>query len=194
VFLFVGMYRRKRLTQCLAFSAYVAAATVFSFLYLVYPAYNTPELFVLKQGIYDSLLFGMTLELSYKAFAAFSGIASQARAILASLVAGSSIILLALTPPNQQYADIGRYQPGITTAGIWCLTFVALLIVRYQIPVPSFTRAIFLGYIPYQLIFVVVIDLTARLGWSVIQNLNVLNAAAYDGAVGYLAYNAWKED
>ncbi len=69
-----------------------------------------------------------------------------------------------------------------------------MLIVWYQIPVPSFTRAILLAYIPYLVVFVIVMDLVARLGWGVVQNLNVLNASAYDLAIGYLAYAAWRKD
>lgn len=190
----LGMVRRGKLAHSFVFSAYVAAATLFSVLMLLFPASYTPEAFIVKQGIYDSLLFGMALEISYKAFAAFKGIASRVRALLAVVVAVSSLAVFFLTPANPDYSDLGRYQPGITTAGIWCLTSVALLIVWYQIPVPDFTRSIILGYVPYLVVFVICMDLIARMGWGFIQNLNVMNAAAYNTAVGYLAYAAWRKD
>ncbi len=189
-----GLLWRRRLAQSLCFSLYIASATGFSILYILSPASNTPQTFIVKQGLYDSLMFGMAMEISYKVFGAFRGIASRARALLASLVAGSSLLILFLTPGNEQYVNIGRYQPGITTAGIWCLTFVALLIVWYQIPVPNFTRAILLGYIPYLVVFVIVMDLLSRLGWGFVENLNAVKGAAYDAAVGYLAYAAWRKD
>ena len=189
-----GMLRRGKVARSVTFSLYIGVATAFSLLYLFFPGAYTPEAFMVKQGIYDSLLFGMALEISYKAFKAFHGIAAQVRGLLAAAVTVSTIMIFALTPANQEYADIGRYQPGITTAGIWCLAFIAMLIVWYQIPVPSFTRAILLAYIPYLVVFVIVMDLVARLGWGAVQNLNVLNVAAYDLAIGYLAYAAWRKD
>lgn len=194
LFLCAGLVRRGKLTRSVVFSLYVGSATLFSLLYLLFPQSYTPEAFMIKQGIYDSLLFGMALEISYRAFAAFHGIAARVRALLASAVAISSLLIFMLTPVNQDYADIGRYQPGITTAGIWCLAFIALMIVWYQIPVHGFVRAILLGYIPYLVVFVIVMDLIARLGWGVVQHLNVLNVVAYNLAVGYLAYSAWRKD
>lgn len=189
-----GVVWRKKVGESWVFSAYIAAATFFTGLILLFPSSYTPELFIVKQGIYDSLLFGVSLELAYKVFSAFRGIAVRVRGFLALAVAVSSIAVLFLTPPNPGYSDLARYQPGITTAGIWCLSFVGLLIVWYQIPVPVFTRSIILGYVPYLLVFVVYIDLIGQFGWGEIQNLNVLNAAAYDGAAGYLAYSAWRQD
>lgn len=194
VSLCAGLVRRGKTAQSLLFSTYVLAATTFTALILLFPKHYTPGAFIVKQGIYDSLLFGMSLELAYRVFAAFKGIADKVRAVLAVGVAASSVLVFLLTPQNPAYSDLGRYQPGITTAGIWCLSFVALLIVWYQIPVPAFTRSIFLGYVPYLVVFVVYVDLIGRLGWGAIAGLNVLNASAYDAAVGYLAYAAWRKD
>lgn len=194
VALAAGIVGRRRVGQCVVFSAYVAAATCFTALILLFPASYTPEAFIVKQGIYDSLLFGMSLEISYRAFSAFTGIANQVRGFLAMAVVASSLSIFLLTPPNPIYADIARYQPGITTAGIWCLAFVALLIVWYQIPVPPFTRSIILGYVPYLVVFVVCTDFIGRLGWGAIKEINVANALAYDTVAGYLAYQAWRKD
>jgi hypothetical protein len=189
-----GLVRRRKLGESWVFSAYIVAATFFTGLILLFPSSYTPEVFMVKQGIYDSLLFGVSLELAYKVFSAFRGIAHRVRGLLAAAVVTSSIIVLFLTPPDPGFSNLARYQPGITTAGIWCLSFVGLLIVWYQIPVPAFTRSIILGYVPYLLVFVVYIDLIGRFGWGEIQHLNLLNAAAYDSAAGYLVYSAWRVD
>jgi hypothetical protein len=189
-----GLVLRRKAGSSLVFSAYVFAATLFTALILLFPDAYTPQTFSVKQGIYDSLLFGMSLEIAWRTFAAFKGIADRVRALLALGVLGSSVAVFLLTPRNSAYADLSRYQPGITTAGIWCLAFVSLLVVWYQIPVPAFTRSIILGYVPYLVIFVICVDLIGRWGWGAIRNLNILNAAAYDTAVGYLACSAWRKD
>jgi hypothetical protein len=190
----VGMAVRGKLRQSVVFSAYVAAVLTFGALILTFPAYYTPVVFTIKQGIYDSLLFGMSLDLSHKTFAAFRGIADRVRVFLAMAVVVSSALVFVLTPTNPDYADIAQFQPGITTAGIWCLSFVGLLIVWYQIPVPPFTRAIILGAVPYFGAFVIYLDLIGRIGWGAIRELNILNAVAFDIVAAYWAFAAWRND
>jgi hypothetical protein len=189
-----ALFRNGKARQCLLFSTYVSAVILFNVLILLFPDRYTPEAYMVKQGIYDSLLFGMSLELAIRTFAAFTGIARFVRLLLGAAVIASTAAIFLFTPASADYSSVIRFQPGITTAGIWCLSFVGLLIVWYQIPVPAFTRSIILGYVPYLVIFVVYIDLIARLGWGAIQNLNVLNAAAYDSVAGYWAYTAWRKD
>ena len=189
-----GILSRGKARQCIAFSAYMAVAAAFGCVIMAFPRSYTPGMFMVKQGIYDSLLFVMAIELSYKAFSAFRGVAGRVRAILATAVIASTTAILVLTPRSLDYSHLASFQPGITTGGIWCLTFVALLIVWYQIPVPPFTRSIILGAVPYFVIFVVYIDLIGRLGWSAINGLNIFNAVAYDTVAGYWAYAAWRKD
>ena len=116
------------------------------------------------------------------------------RVVLASAVALSTAAILLATPGIPAFESFIRFQSGITTAGIWCLAFVGLLIVCYQIPVPAFTRAIILGYVPYLMVFTVYVDLVTRLGWGAIQNLNLRNAVAYDAVAGYCVDSAWRKD
>ncbi len=191
--LFIGLLWNRKARQCWTFFAYIATATAFSLFLTFFPGRYTPSLFLVKQGIYDGLLFGMAIELSIKAFAAFNGVANRVRVLLAMAVIVSTTVVAVVTPAKAIYADMSRYQPGVTTGGIWCLAFVALLIVWYQIPVPPFTRSIILGYVPYLVIFVVYTDLIGRLGWGAIKNLNVANAAAYDLAAGYWVFSAWRK-
>lgn len=188
-----GLFRTGKARECLTFSTYVTLATVFLTLILLWPSHYGPEEYMVKQGIYDSLLLGMAIELSVKVFAAFRGVARRVRALLALAVIASTSAIFILTPSGVSYAEMLPYQAGITTAGVWCLSFVALLIVWYQIPVPAFTRAILLGYVPYAVVFVIYADLIGRLGWGAIDGLNVLNAAAYDTVAAYWAFTAWRK-
>ena len=190
----VGLLRTGRVRESVAFSCYIGVATLFGFAIVSSPSLYTPEVFMVKQGIYDGLLIGMAIELSIRVFGAFRGVAQRVRAQLAAAVIASTVIVLLVTPENAAYGDLSRYQPAITTAGIWCLSFVGLLIVWYQIPVPSFTRAIILGYVPYLLVFVVCTDLIGRLGWGAITGINTANAVAYDALAAYWAYAAWRKD
>lgn len=194
IVLITTLFRQSKARQCILFSTYVVCAALFTILILLFPQHYSPQAFMVKQGIYDSLLFGMSLELAIRTFSVFTGIARFVRLALASAVALSTTVILLTAPASSDYASVVRFQPGITAAGIWCLAFVGLLIVWYQIPVPTFTRAIILGYVPYLMIFTVCVDLTTRLGWGALQNLNILNAVAYDAVAGYWVYSAWRKD
>jgi hypothetical protein len=190
----VGLFRSGRARECLAFTAYINLATTFGFGIVAFPAWYTPEVFVVKQGIYDTLILGMAIELSIKVFGAFRGVAQTIRAQLAAAVIVSTALVFLSTPEDASYSNLARYQPAISTAGIWCLAFVGLLIVWYQIPVPSFSRAIILGYVPYLLVFVVCVDLIGRLGWGAIEGINTANAVAYDAVAAYWVHAAWRKD
>jgi hypothetical protein len=190
----VGMVVRGKLRHSVVFSVYVAAVITFGTLIFTFPAYYTPEAYTIKQGIYDSLLLGMSLDLAHRTFAAFRGIADRVRAFLAIAVAVSSAVVFFLTPTNPEYSDLAQYQPGITTAGVWCLSFVGLLIVWYQIPVPPFTRAIILGVVCIFGFYVVFIDLIGRLGWGALRELIVLYAIVYDIVAAYWTVAAWRKD
>ena len=189
-----GIFVNRLARQCLSFSTLICASALFTALILLFPEHYTPEAYMVKQGIYDSLLFGMSLELSFRTFRAFRGVANKVRVLLAAAVIISTAVIFVMTPATVGYTDMVRYQAGITTGGIWCLTFVALLIVWYQIPVPAFTRAVLLGYVPYLVAFVICTDLIGRLGWGAIKGLNIANAVAYDAMAGYWAYAAWRKD
>lgn len=190
----VGLFRRGKAAHCITFAVYISVVLLANVLIQLFPQHYSPEAYMVKQGIYDSLLFGMSLELSVRTFAAFKGIAGFARLALASAVVVSTTIIFVATPAGRDYESFVRFQPGILAAGIWCLAFVGLLIVWYQIPVPPFTRAIILGLVPYLVVFTVYTDLIARLGWGAIKHLNVLNAAAYDLVAAYWVYSAWRKD
>ncbi len=189
----MGIIRRRRVSQCIAFTLLVLASAGFTGLFLIFPQGNTPALYLLKQGIYDSLLFAIALELSFRTFAAFRGVATRVRLVLVLAVATSTALIFFLTP-NSPYSQFWRYQPSVTTAGIWCLTAVALLIVWYQIPIRAFLKAIILAYVPYLVVFVICVDLIGRLGWGAIPRLNILNAIAYDAMAASWAYAAWRKD
>ena len=194
VALLAGLLWRGKAAQAAAFSIYVGVNAAFGCVILASPGSYTPEMFMVKQGIYDSLLFAMAIEIAFKVFSNFAGVARKVRGLLAGAVVVSTSAILLVTPRSLDYSHLSAFQPAVTTAGIWCLAFVATLIVWYQIPVPPFTRAVILGYVPYLVVFVICADLLGRLGWGVVREINIMNAIAYDVVAGYWAYAAWRKD
>lgn len=190
----VGIAVRGKIRQSVAFFVYISFATAYVATITLWPDANTPEAYSIKTAIYHCLFFLIALEIGFKAFGTFAGIASRVKMFLALAVSASTAFVLLLTPQSLLYSDLGRYEPPLTTAAIWCLSFVALLVVWYQVPVPPFTRSLLLSFVPYLTVFVLCGDWLARSGWGAIWTTASVNALAYDIMATYLALAAWRKD
>lgn len=190
-----GLLYRRRVRVCISFFLYIFAVAVFGAVVVGAPALYTPELWMVKQGIYDSLFLGIALELGHASFAGFRGIADRARFATAALVLVSTVAIAFVVPTNAAYdGQLWTYEPNITVAAIWCLTSVALAIVWFQIPVTPLVRSILVGLVPILLIFTVYARLIASLGWTAIKALNLGNSLAYAIVAVYWAYAAWRRE
>jgi hypothetical protein len=178
--LLVGLVVRGRVRLCWSFPAYLLAILVGNSLATFWPdRFYTPEVWVLKQGVYDILKMMVALELAWRAFAAFPGALRTARLVLLALLTVSTVALSTLTP-SSTYADLWTWEPGTVTAALWLLTATALLVVWYQVPVHAWPRAILLGFVPYLLVFVVALGLLKRHGWFAPRDwASILDSVAY---------------
>jgi hypothetical protein len=195
VALLAGLLWRRRARLCWSFAAYALAILVGNSLASFWPAqFYTPSFWVLKQGVYDALKMAIALELAGRAFIAFPGAMRVARRVFLAVLALSTFVLTALTPPSS-YLTLWEWQPGIATAALWLLTATALLVVWYQVPVHEWQRAIMLGFAPYLLVFVTVLDLLRRHGWAALHaGTGLLDSAAYLALVTFWAWAAWRRD
>ena len=189
-----GLFVRGRARLCWSFVFYAAAILVGNTVASLWPAgFHTPSFWVLKQGVYDALKMAMALELAWRAFEAFPGALWTARVTLLALLAVSALALGALTP-NSSYMTLWEWQPGIATAALWLLTATALLVVWYQVPVHDWQRAIMLGLAPYLLVFVTLLDLLRRHGWTARSEIGVIDSAAYLALAAFWAWAVWRRD
>jgi len=193
VALLAGMVFRGRLGLCWAFTLYVAAVLVGNSLATLVPQrFFTHSFWMLKQGVYDLLKMAIAIELAWRAFAAFPGAWRTARVVLLALLAVSTLSLAGLTPAS--YNTLWQWQPAAVTASVWLLTATALLVVFYQVPIGEWQRAIMLGLAPYLLVFVTLLSLLRRLGWTVLEQISLIDQLAYLGLVLFWAFAAWRKD
>ena len=87
-----------------------------------------------------------------------------------------------------------EWQPSVATAALWLLTATALLVVWYQVPVHDWQRAIMLGLAPYLLVFVTLLDLLQRHGWTARAEVGIVDSVAYLALVVFWAWAAWRRD
>jgi len=185
---------RGRIRECWAFPAYVLATLVCNTLQTAWPErFLNYSFWVFKQGLYDVLKVAIAVELAYRVFAAFPGAWRTARAVLAGLLAVTTLVVAALVP-IASYSNLYDWQPRISTAAVWMFTATALLVVWYQIPIRDFQRAIMLGFTPYLLVMVTLMGLLKRHGWAFRSTLGVLDAAAFIAMVLFWTRAAWLAD
>jgi hypothetical protein len=189
-----GLFVRARARLCWTFVAYALAALVGNCASTLWPVrFQTPSFWVLKHGVYDALMMAVALELSWRAFEAFPGAMRTARVVVLVLLAVSTVVLGALTPPSS-YLTLWEWQPSVATAALWLLTATALLVVWYQVPVDDWQRAIMLGLAPYLLVFVTLIGLLQRHGWAARAQIGVADSTAYLALTAFWAWAVWRPD
>ena len=189
-----GLLVRGRARLCWSFAFYAAAILVGNTVASLWPAgFYNPSFWVLKQGVYDALKMAVALELAWRAFEAFPGALRTARVTVLAFLAVSALALGALTPPSS-YMTLWEWQPRIATAALWLLTATALLVVWYQVPVHDWQRAIMLGLAPYLLVFVTLLGLLRRHGWTARSEIGILDSAAYLALAVFWAWAVWRPD
>jgi hypothetical protein len=194
VALLAGMLVRGRLGLCVTFSLYVVAILVGNSLVSLAPArFYTASFWVLKQGVYDALKMAMAIELAWRACASFPGAWRTARVLLLGLLAASTVALVLLVP-RSSYRTLWEWQPGVATAAIWLLVATAVIVVFYQLPIGDWQRAIMLGLAPYLLVFVTLLDVLRRHGWTLRAELGLVDSLAYLALVLFWAWAAWRRE
>jgi hypothetical protein len=192
--LLVAMAMRGRLGLCWSFTLYLVAILVGNSLSTFWPhRFYTPAFWVLKQGVYDLLKIAVGIELAWRAFSAFPGAWRIARVVILLLLTSSTFVLAWLTP-RSMYRNLWDWQPGVVTAAVWLLTAVALLVVLYQIPIGDWQRAIVLGFAPYLLVSVTLLNLWQRRGWQAREGIGLLDSFAYLALVLFWVHAAWRQE
>jgi hypothetical protein len=192
--LLVAMAMRGRLALCWTLTAYVVATFVGNSLATFWPhLFFTPAFWILKQGVYDSLKIGIALELAWRVFAAFPGAWRVARVLILILLLGSTLALAWLTP-HSSYLNVWQWQPSVVTAQVWLFTALALLIVVYQIPIGDWQRAVVVGFAPYLLVYVTLMNLLERRGVRFRSAVGLMDSVAFVGLILFWTYAAWRQE
>jgi hypothetical protein len=192
--LLLGMLWRGRVRQCWSFGAYVIAILAGNTLVSLWPArFLIPSFWIFKQTVYDSLKLAIALELLYRTLKAFPGTWRAARLVVLALLSVSAIALVLLAT-SSSYLALWEWQPSVVTAAVWLLTATALLVMWYQIPVQDWPRAILLGFTPYLLVFLTLVDLLRRHGWNLNRRIGIVDSLAYLALVVFWARAAWRHE
>lgn len=192
-----GLLKRGRYRVCRMFLLFVVVVYVTDVLPTLWrDRFYTSLFWLIREPLHNVLRFGVALELAYYTFRAFPGARSTARALLLFLVGSTLVAVLWATwelPRLPEYSEIlSRLQPRLLNGTIWLLTGIAALILWYRLPVDPMHKAILLGWVPYLLIFTVILNLAAAYGWDeFLPKVSGIYTTAYFLLLAYWARAAW---
>ncbi len=192
-----GVVRRGRLRICLLFVLFVAVVYLADLLPHLWPVkFYTSRFWLVRESLINVLRFGVALELAYHVFRAFPGARSTARGLLLLMVGITLVAVLWASwelPGLPLYSEIlSRLQPRLLYGTMGLLTVIATLILWYRLPVDPMHKAILLGWPPYLLVFMVVLDRAAAYGWDeYLPKMSFVYTTAYLLLLAYWARAAW---
>jgi hypothetical protein len=82
----------------------------------------------------------------------------------------------------------------VLNGSIWMLTAIAGVILFYRLPVRPFHKAILLSYLPYVLIFTILLSYLGRAGWQRGVVMQYVGQLAYVALVAYWNLAIWRQD
>jgi hypothetical protein len=190
-----GIMARRRWSLCWSFTAYLAVILICNSLVSFWPErFYQPWFWMVRTGLYDGLKVAIALELAYRTFQAFPGARATARQVLFLLVIASSVLLMALPWDSSYGAALFEWEPRILTATIWLLNALAVVVIWYRVPIHGYHKAILMGFVPYLLVFTILLRLLRHYGWDVLPVVQSAEPAAYLLLMGWWAWAAWEPE
>jgi hypothetical protein len=190
-----GIIARRRWGFCWSFTTYLAVILICNSLVSFWPeTFYQPWFYLARTGLYDGLKVAIALELAYRTFQAFPGARATVRRVLILLLIATSSVLMAVPWDLSYGAALLEWQPRVLTATIWMLNALAVVVVWYRVPIHMFHKAILLGFVPYLLVFTILLRLLRHYGWDVLYIVQSAEPAAYMLLMGWWAWAAWEPE
>jgi hypothetical protein len=190
-----GILARRRWSSCWSFTTYLAVVLLGNSLVSFWPErFYTPWFYIARTGMYDALKVGITLELASRTFQAFPGARATVRRVLFLLLIASSAFLMAAPLDGTYKGTLLEWQPRMLTANIWLLNALAVVVIWYRVPIHAYHKAILMGFVPYLLVFTILLRLLNHYGWDILPIVQAAEPAAYLLLMGWWAWAAWEPE
>jgi hypothetical protein len=190
-----GIIARRRWRVCWSFTAYLGVILICNSLVSFWPdRFYQPWFWIVRTALYDGLKVAIAVELAYRTFQAFPGAQATARRVLFLLVIVSSALLMALPWDSSYGGALFEWEPRILTATIWLLNALAVVVIWYRVPIHAYHKAILLGFVPYLLVFTILLRLLRHYGWDILPVVQAAEPLAYMLLMGWWAWAAWEPE
>jgi hypothetical protein len=190
-----GIVARRRWASCWSFTSYLVVILVCNSLVSFWPdRFFHSGFWMIRTALYDALKVAIAVELAYRTFQAFPGARATVRRVLFLLLVASSVALIAL-PWNASYdAALFEWEPRVLTATIWLLNALAVVVIWYRVPIHGYHKAILLGFVPYLLVFTILLRMLRHYGWDILPVIQSAEPAVYMLLMGWWAWAAWEPE
>lgn len=187
----VGLLVRGRARQYLTFVAYLCAFLTCETMVVVAPRrFYTPEFWMAKQALYDTLRTTVALEMVWRVARSFPGALRTARWLALGLLGGATL-LLASGPHRAPYNVMFTWQPRVVACTAMLFTLTALLVAWYHLPIRAFHRAIMGGFAIYSAFFATLLSLLQRWSWSYRVVLSTVDTIVFLAVALWWLRTAW---
>jgi len=190
-----GILARRRWSHCWSFATYLAVVLLCNSLVSFWPErFYQPWFYLIRTGLYDGLKVAIAVELAYRTFQAFPGASATARRAVFLLAIASTAALMAVPWDSSYGAALFEWEPRILTATIWLFNVLAVMVIWYRVPIHAYHKAILLGFVPYMLVFTILLRLLRHYGWDILPLVQAADPAAYMLLMGWWAWAAWQPE
>jgi len=151
----------------------------------------TRQTWIANEVVTAALRFGLALELTYRIFGAFPAAAATARRVMLTLLVVTAA--MAMSAEASEYPLFATFVvPRLATGTVWILTALAALVLWYRLPLASLPKAILIGLAPYLLVFTVMMNLLASVGWQYRTWIGYVNTLSYSALLAFWSWVAWR--
>ena len=197
----MGIFTRKRQTECVMFPVYLGAVLISETVVALFPKQLFHwNVYIVQQTIYTLLTFGVALDLARRAFQAFPGAAATARWIFLAILVVTGLSIFAATPPGAVRSNSSFYlnalvtvQPRLINATIWLFVVTARLVLFFNIPVSNWHRSVSLSFTTYLVVSVTLLNLMKAFGWDIQSFVSFFDGSAYLALCSWWAASAWQK-
>ncbi len=191
-----GLLVRRRYSACYSFFLQLVAVLASDLLLVFWrDRFYTKSFWLVKESFLHALTMVVAVELVFRVFRAFPGASWTARRVLILVLGLTALLAIQALPwgqsdPTSTLAE--QVYPRLLNGAVWLFTGISALILWYRLPVDPLHKAILIGFVPYLMVFTVVLNWLHSFGWEQLaEKVSYLESSAYLLVVAYWAYAAW---
>jgi hypothetical protein len=190
-----GILANRRWRNCWSFTTYLLVILICNSLVSFWPeTFYQPWFWMVRTPIYDALKVAIALELAYRTFQAFPGARATVRRVLFLFLIASCVVFATLPWDPSYGTALFEWEPRILTATIWLLNALAVIVIWYRVPIHAYHKAILLGFVPYLLVFTILLRMVRHYGYGIMEIVQTAEPAAYMLLMGWWAWAAWEPE
>lgn len=191
-----GIMARGRYRAWVFLTLFLATTFVSTLMMVAWPAYfYTTGFWQAKETALNLLRFAMALELAYRTFRAFPGALATLRWALLVVLAVTFFAVVAVSGTSGDFRSfVAELHPRVLNGSIWIFTAIAGLILWYRLPVDAFRKAVLLSYVPFLLVFTIMLNALGSVGWERGWYVTYLYQLAYLALMVHWGRAAWRRE